>query len=638
MALTFETIHTELASILADLKERSGPDGQLWCSPRDAAALTRHITDRTEEFGTIFSGVARFAYLAARASPRGYFDFVYQPLLRANMFKSACIRARQKAMLSSAHFEVSELAVRFLEQPMMRAAASGLEPFDLTYAQMPRLAAFLDILHNSLGYAVVSEVVASLSDGRKAAGGAAAAAKELRSKFNAWLQPRLESTHRRTQAKTIHAFLASRHALLPEKIDDDVILSFWQERAADWRARMIKAHASYASEPERRAQSLHTLEKAASDEGFRLFRSAVRVLLRYRAALEAAIHERAEAEHKSFGDPSIPGEVDVEQIESVLLEPKPQWISPLAMLRLPPANRIKWLTLKETSFLANYLGSNLSAASSPELQQAETSGAEGEDDDAGAIGLMDGAAFDLRLLRTLLRADVFGAAQARIVAQLRKRQEARHAVAVSIADIDEPAYRACIDTYRKILAQVKLEALAALNILGHQGHPAALLLIEYLGGEVAKRAVLAIVPSDRLRLVKSEVPPREPDEDTYAFGGLFYADIGATDIDLQMVGDSISELFKSKDIEDRTLGGLVSSANSARAKVNREGFRKQDQPLPEIQAALCSSAPAAIALIETIERLDRQYEITAPSDQALIDREHFRRTFDVLYQPLSVDV
>ena len=64
---------------------------------------------------------------------------------------------------------------------------------------------------------------------------------------------------------------------------------------------------------------------------------------------------------------------------------------------------------------------------------------------------MDGAAFDLSLMLTLLRVDVFGDAQARIVAQLRKRQDLDQVITMSLAEIDESAYRDCAEEYQKIL-------------------------------------------------------------------------------------------------------------------------------------------------------------------------------------------
>ena len=243
MALTFDPIHTDLASVLLDLKERTGPDGQAWCRPADAAAIARHITDRTEELGTVFSAVARFVHLAERVSPRAYINFAYQPLLRASLFKAAVHQAVVGGLLRASDFEVDDTAVRLLDRAMLRQAGDELKPFELTYAQMPRLAAFLDVLHNTLGYAVVADLMGSpaAKDGQPRQ--AADIARELRARFNTWLQPRLESAHRRTQAKTIHAFLASRKAVIPGKIGDEIILEFWQERASDWKQKIQHAQA-----------------------------------------------------------------------------------------------------------------------------------------------------------------------------------------------------------------------------------------------------------------------------------------------------------------------------------------------------------------------------------------------------------
>jgi hypothetical protein len=99
--------------------------------------------------------------------------------------------------------------------------------------------------------------------------------------------------------------------------------------------RLIDAHATEPPDKTSNAKLARTVERAASDEGFRLYRSAVRLLLCYRRSLEDAICEVAERQHMSFGDPNVPGQISLEQIET-----KPLWISPLEELCLPPSHHI----------------------------------------------------------------------------------------------------------------------------------------------------------------------------------------------------------------------------------------------------------------------------------------------------------
>jgi len=125
---------------------------------------------------------------------------------------------------------------------------------------------------------------------------------------------------------------------------------------------------------------------------------------------------------------------------------------------------VKWLTRKEQLLLLNVLGgpSDDEALDDP-----------GEEDEPGSWkgGLFGDERFDLAFSLSLLRADVFGAAQASVVARLRKRSAADAAIAQAIAPIDDGAYAAAAAAYAELLEQLRLESRAALAVLMEAGAP-----------------------------------------------------------------------------------------------------------------------------------------------------------------------
>jgi hypothetical protein len=606
MAVTFASIHEELAAVLNDLKERPGADEQPWCPARDAEAICRQIVDRTQDLGTQFGAIVRFARVASFASPRSYVGFVFQPSLRAFAFRSAIQRARIAGLLDPEKIEVAETGVRLLEPAMRLEGLAQPRPFDITFAQMPRIAALLDVLHNSLGYAVVSEMLSPVL-ARDTPASVADVARSLRNLFSQWLQPRLESAHRRAQAKTIHAFLASKHALLPEKIGDAIIFDFWHDRALTWHRQLAEA-----GEPAQGRQ-IATVEKAASDEGFRLFKSTARTVLRYRAALEDAAGAASERRSLRFGHDSEDGGYDLEVHAADSAGATAEWSNPLADLLVAASGRIKWLNDREVAHLTNYLGSgNLKApAGNPEASDSEAEAA-GE--------LMERRPFDSSLLRTLLRADVFGEAQARIVARLRKRQAPAQAMLEIVDGLDAQAFQRTVQAYRDVHQQIDTEAHAALRILAVKGRPSALLLIDHLGGGDAKQAALkSAAPASKLTQLDS--------------GGQ-WAVLGGgtgTDTELERLGSGIARLMATDTALPEPLVPLFAKAHSCRRKVAREGFRPQDEDSNVIIDRMDESVPPLIALHRDLERLSQNLTAWSRTSDPQSDLTMFAETFRLIY-------
>jgi hypothetical protein len=615
MPVTFTRASDELMRVLDDLREQPGLYNQTWCLPEDAEAVCRCVIDRTSELGESFSQALRFLRLAALCSIRTYVEFVYQPALRRDRFESAVRAAKQAGRLPDDLVTVSKGAVRLLEPEMATMSASPGEGFEITFAQMPRLAAFVFVLDNTVGYAAVADVLRPLTTRGRPSSPAREIARLLRNRFNEWLSVRLESQRYREQAKTIQAFLVRERATTPDKINDRLIFEFWRERATDWsqkirlarsRARMLRLQDN-PGEAKVEEQKRLTAARAARDEGFRLYGSTARTMLRFRQALEDALAERKlrETLPLSGNDPD-------EAEEFWVVEARPTWVSPIAKLDSSGAKVVTWLTNLERRRLSNYLSGGA---------PGETEEGDGEHISDGA--LMKGAPYDLRLVRTLLRVDVFGAAQARIISRLKKRQAGSPAVSDVFAQIGEDAYHKLAAEYRDLHDQVRLEALAALHILGTAGEPVAILLVEYLGGDLLKKKLLAIEapePQNVIPLRALRDQGEKIDEEGKA---------------LSRVGRKLAYVFNGRDARRQSgedLAALVEQALRARRLVHRHGFRPQDQAEPEMRHALCDGVPELIRLNAELRRLLDRLNHDALLSSATRDRRRFLFVLKRIYR------
>jgi hypothetical protein len=403
----------DVADALAMTLEREDPSGAPWCPPGDAVALRRWVTDRSASLGTGIRRVVRLARLMALADGRDYVSFAYVRLntLRARLFRQAFERAFAEGRIQKSDATLSENGVH-LREAAVTADGGTLTAFEIDFVQMPRLAALLDFLHNTLGFAVVADLLAPAL--RRGAGPDAATevSRALHAALNAWLSQRLESANHMLQAQRIRAFLATRGGLVPESIDDAGILLFWIALAE-------------AAEDER-------------IEGFRLYRSAAAAMLRYRQALRDAASARHLEQSLGRGletADDLATDAGASSVEA--------WQSPLRALTLPSSSRVKWLTSKEQRQIANYLGG----------PTEDGPGDDARDQDEPALwrdGLAGAERFDLAFWLTLLRADVFGAMQASIVARLRKRSVASVAIDQAMAQLDDKPYAIATAAYAEV--------------------------------------------------------------------------------------------------------------------------------------------------------------------------------------------
>jgi hypothetical protein len=563
----------DVADALAMTLEREDASGAPWCPPGDGIALRRWVTDRSASLGTGIRRVTRLARLMAMADRRDYIRFLYERLssLRARHFRHLLETAVVEGRLLKNVATLTADGVHLREPALVpQDAKHGV--FEIDFAQMPRLAALLDVLHNALGFTVVADLLAPLLERSAPTKSADEVARALHAALNAWLSDRLESTNHILQAQRMRAFLASRGRVAPETIDDDAILVFWTTMAD-------------ASDNER-------------IDGFRLYRSTASAMLRYRAALRDAMTARHLEDALGRGFEPANDEDGIDRGNSHV-EP---WRSPLRALALPPANRVKWLTAKEQRALFNYLG-----GTAGDEDDAE----DPHEPDAWRGGIAGEERFDLAFWLTLLRADVFGAVQASIVARLRKRVEASEAIGQAMGQLDNTAYTSSAASYTELRQQLHLESLAALSILMEAGVAEAVIVLDGLGGPQAVNAIIG-----------SEGSGREQ--------------IGTDEMVADELRKEMEPLLKAAIADPRALPDgpgrmLLLDAVAATRKVSRAGFRREDRDDSDMVGALRRSATAVFEVMRELDRLTVVLSQRAPASDLTGDSARFLATFRRIY-------
>jgi hypothetical protein len=568
----------DVADALAMTLEREDGAGAPWCPPGDGAALRRWVTDRSASLGTGIRRAVRLARLMAVADGRDYTRFLYQRVgsLRARHFRHGLERAAAEGRLPKSVATLSERGVH-LREAAIAPQGTAHEGFEIDFAQMPRLAALIDILHNALGFTVVADLFAPLLAPGAPRTTADDVARPLQAAFNAWLGERLESANHLLQAQQIRTFLMSRGRLVPEAVDDEAILLFWTMAAQARNERM---------------------------DGFRLYRSVAAALLRYRQALrdaavarhlEDAIRRGFEPDNDNM--PDAPAETGGET-----------WRSPLRALVAPPASRVKWLTGREQHALANYLGG---AGETGEEDDPDRSGEEDGGDSAWKGGLAGEERFDLAFWLTLLRADVFGAIQASIVARLRKRAAANAAIAEAMAPLDNASYRMAATAYADLRDQLRIESLAALALLMDVGAAEAVILLDRLAGRAGVGVILGDAATKQ------------------AWGG---EDEGsAVSLTAEIAPALKAAIADVASVPEGASRKLLLDALAARRKVSRAGFRREDSADPEMLAALRCGAAAVFDVIAELDRLTATLSQKAATADCAGDTARFQTVFRDIY-------
>jgi hypothetical protein len=349
-------------------------------------------------------------------------------------------------------------------------------------------------------------------------------------------------------------------------------------------------------------------------EGFRLFTSAARALLRYRRVLSDC------ATYGAIGAPlALDDHLDHATPQAALSLAASfggDWQTPLRALASRPANTVKWLTKREWLKLLNYLG-----GPHPDDEDEDTA-AERQERAEGDRGLAGSERFDLSFVRTLMRADVFGAAQANIVARLRRSVPPAAAVADAMAPLTDEAYDGCAASYGAVRDQLRLEVLVALAALMEQGALEALALIGYLAGRDAVdsllvRAGVGVSAPLHSGAVTAADPPPQPDLDDDRRGS---------------IAQVLRSALRTRDgAADGAVSDLVAEVLAAVPRVNRVGFRREDRTNPATLAALRASVRAVVDVLTELDRLIAVLPRAAGPKATSDDRPRFEAAFRDIY-------
>lgn len=279
--------------------------------------LTRALVRRNAELPGLARQALRLAAAlqisTGTASGDGWLITLHGPLalLRTSRFQALFEQYKSPNVIATGDHNIYQLKGPGLD------ALDG-SPFSLDLKRAPMLGGYLDLVCWMLGFKEIKRLVTRVI----AEGDAEAPAKELHNAVSAWLNEMLPREHFERQSAVIRGFLKA----YPEReggkpiegyldIDDEVILSFWEEVAP----------------------------KTEIVDGFRSWQNAVRLVVAYRAALNEASSSGA-----LYG-----GGMELKENTDVTTPAFGVWVSPLAELAeaegIPAA--VKWFAKKDSRSL-----------------------------------------------------------------------------------------------------------------------------------------------------------------------------------------------------------------------------------------------------------------------------------------------
>lgn len=354
-----------------------------------------------------------YALDAAADRPGGYVEALYR---MDRVVPNAFARLLRSARWRRAGFEVEgdALLIRY---------ADGR--FVLTASRMVVLAGLLEVLFETVGYAAVDDAVQPLLDGSASMRTASISANTLARALYAFLSEELPPQQQLQKFRSLAAFFETLAEDGEVDIDDEIVFAFWSRYATsaegDFRSfatvfddviAFVRAvQAAENLEIMGRTASLDDTAGGAfaiaqSDPGF----AAIR------------LHDDA----AEAPDDLVETALSRAEIRAVA-----EWQSPLAGLQVEPADRIKFLNKRELGDLTR---------------------------------LMTIGPLALKFAVSILRADVFGADQARITQALRRNLDGAGLRAV-VESAGETDYRGRAALYGKCREQLDRSMKAALHIL-----------------------------------------------------------------------------------------------------------------------------------------------------------------------------
>ena len=310
---------------------------------------------------------------------------------------------------------------------------------------------------------------------------------------------------------------------------------------------------------------------------FKKFKGVFCTFIRFIEALEEA-RTRFDVESAgSIGSDYDAGEIDPEKL-SEALEAIDLTENPLSVLGEHPTERIKFLNNRETGDIE---------------------------------GLVTAGATGVRLALSVLRCDIFGDAQARIIQAMRKKKRAdKLETAIDKTVPIEENYVTRGDKYKELGERIEKMLLASL---------AALI---YGRSAEAIPVILKLRPDIDLSALREE------------FSNFMDAENNVVALNSSDVSEHFLTLLEDPERVGEELANLVADARSAHRGFNREGFKEeQDEELIEgFERGTTALLDIKKALDDFVERLKSlPLQGTDWKDQFDLDRRVFTEQFKMLY-------
>jgi hypothetical protein len=303
--------------------------------------------------------------------------------------------------------------------------------YAIAHTRMPFLSALLEFLVSTLGYGVVLETIKGILTSSATRVQISETANLLSRRLYAYLNSHLPAATAQRKYRAVTEFMAAQQngAAQAEDIDDDMILSFWVETSMD----------------------------EAGD--FRTYRKVVSLFINVRDALTAAHQQGALHRSLSIGADRENGEIDPGCIDAALEEIHERR-APLDMLDTAPANVIKFLNKTERSTLELLIESGNAVQT---------------------------------LSLSILRAEVFGAVQARLTQALRRGTSPATAIDANANQAANVGYETGAKDFEKTASNLERALLASFYHLAMAGDDTAISILLEMRPDIDLSPLAAII-------------------------------------------------------------------------------------------------------------------------------------------------
>ncbi len=424
--------------------------------------------------------------------------------------------------------------------------------FSITYSRMAFLSALMEFLVTTLGYADLDDLWQEMLTRGPSKQVVSASANQLSKMLYNHLKEHLPTAQNHRRFARLVAYLTERENgdFEAQSIDDEAVFDFW-----------------LGASP----------RKSQDGVDFRTFAHVFRSFVRLRQVLEEARLRQAMQQPSSIGPDREKGEVDPHSLLR-LVETFDDAESPLERLRSPPVNGVKFLTKTE--------------AASIEL-------------------LIDCGEVALAMPLSLMRCEIFGAAQARISQALRRKLAVEEVIALIDRSVLE-TYAQRRERYAHMGRHVQKMRLASLHALTRARRPEAVIVLRTLRPGIDLRPLLGAL---------SEPQPQ---------------DDRIVPISTAAVAERLVAGFEDPNVVDATLDGVMKEARQAFRACARQGFESAEDMDHAGADRFLTGAEALGDLQAQItgfcDKLDRIFlPCGGWAEQFAADREVFGEQFHLLY-------